>query len=454
MLNEMQGSGQIRSRRDGREKVFWIRGADWSFLRGWSQPEGFPIWVDWASIFHLVGRAVVMLGHSDLAESPSSLQAIQLRAFLDEVLAISGIQRMATADGVGRSQSGLAGRAAGRDDPPTDARHGHRSPGSPRQSPATLDLPRGPAAADAMTSPLQIRLLSDGRAGHLNQSLGLAEAIGRKTPARIETIALPTGSPLSRIRALSQAARELPAPDLLVGAGHRTHLPIIWLCRQTKARTVVLMRPTLPAGMFDLCLVPRHDLARAEAPPNVIPTIGALNRVVAKPDTIRNGHLILIGGPSGQHGWDGETLADAIGDISSGADNTRWEITDSRRTPDGFLKSLENSAPILILHPHQQTGPDWLAGKLAAADTVWVTEDSVSMVCEALTAGARVGILPMPRKRRRSRVVRGLEMLAAEGFVTTLDQWRDSGRLATAPTRLAEADRAAAIVLERLLPNR
>lgn len=302
-----------------------------------------------------------------------------------------------------------------------------------------------------MTRPLQIWLLGDDRAGHLNQSLGLAEAIGRKTPARFQKIAVPTGSPLHRVRTLSRVIRELPAPDLLFGAGHRTHLPMLWLGRKTNAVTVILMRPTLPAGLFDLCLVPRHDLSRAEAPPNVVPTIGALNRVVAAPDATRTGHLILIGGPSGQHGWDGDTLATAVREIT--ATGSPWEITDSRRTPDGFLESLGRLAPQLTLHPHQQTGPDWLAAKLSTADSVWVTEDSVSMVCEALTAGARVGILPMPRTRRRSRVVRGLEMLADDGYVTTLDQWRESRQLTAAPARLSEADRAAAIVLERLLPN-
>jgi len=303
-----------------------------------------------------------------------------------------------------------------------------------------------------MAGPLQIWLLGDGRAGHLNQSLGLAEAIGRKTPAQVETIAVPTGSPLRRIRALRRTIRELPAPDLLFGAGHRTHLPLIWLCRKTKAKTVVLMKPTLPTGLFDLCLVPRHDLTRSEPPANVIPTIGALNRVLADPDANRNGHLVLVGGPSGQHGWDADPLAAAIGEIVD--DGSSWEITDSRRTPDGFLESLEKAAPNLILHPHQQTGPDWLANQLATADIVWVTEDSVSMVCEALTAGARVGILPMPRTRARSRVVRGLEMLIDDGHVTPLDQWRGSRQLATAPGRLAEADRCATILLDHLFPER
>jgi len=130
-------------------------------------------------------------------------------------------------------------------------------------------------------------------------------------------------------------------------------------------------------------------------------------------------------------------------------------MADSRRTPAGFLGLLaEEEAAGLVVHPHQATGPDWLAQRLATAAEVWVTEDSVSMVYEALTAGARVGVLPMPRLRAGSRVVRGLEQLAADGYVTLYGEWRGSRELRPPPARLAEADRCAAIVLERFFPAR
>jgi hypothetical protein len=129
-------------------------------------------------------------------------------------------------------------------------------------------------------------------------------------------------------------------------------------------------------------------------------------------------------------------------------------VADSRRTPPGFLDSLAVGVPGLAVHPHGGTGPDWLARQLAAAVEVWVTEDSVSMVYEALTAGARVGVLPMPRRRVRSRVSRGLEQLVAEGYVTRYSDWCESRVLSPPPVRLAEADRCAALILSRWYPNR
>jgi mitochondrial fission protein ELM1 len=90
------------------------------------------------------------------------------------------------------------------------------------------------------------------------------------------------------------------------------------------------------------------------------------------------------------------------------------------------------------IFPHQQTPPGWLAGKLSALETVWVTEDSVSMIYEALSGGAKVGVLEMPRLRPGARVIRGLEVLRAEGYFD-----KDHP-----PQLLAEADRCAELILK------
>jgi hypothetical protein len=301
-----------------------------------------------------------------------------------------------------------------------------------------------------MKSPLQIWLLADGKPGHVNQSLGLAEALGRRTPAEIHRMNVDASLFLpGRMRALRKSITGLPSPDLLIGAGHRTHLPMLWLGRRQNAPTVVLMRPTLPARLFGLCLVPRHDLGRGTPAPNVIPTIGALNRIVPGPRDQAKGRLILVGGPSAHHGWDGERLAAAIREIVSAPGDPPWEIADSRRTPDGFLASLAKQTPGPRIHPHGETGPDWLAERLSSIAEAWVTEDSVSMICEALTAGARVGALPMPKTKEKSRVVRGLEILVGNGYLTRFDDWLATRTLQASPSRLAEADRCAGIVLER-----
>jgi mitochondrial fission protein ELM1 len=188
-------------------------------------------------------------------------------------------------------------------------------------------------------------------------------------------------------------------------------------------------------------------------PPNVIPTLGALNRVVPGLPESAKGRLILIGGPSAHHGWNGETLAAAIREIVSEPCDLPWEAADSRRTPERFLERLAEELPGLPIHPHGETGPDWLARRFSTIAEAWVTEDSVSMVCEALTAGARVGVLPMPRTSKKSRVVRGLEILVADGYATPFDTWHARRALSPPPSRLAEADRCAEIILTRFFAD-
>jgi hypothetical protein len=85
-LNEMEDSGHIRSRRDGREKIFWIKPGDWDFLITWSQPSGFPRWVDWMPVFSAITTFIDVLGQSGLDDAPEQVQSIQLRQALDTAM--------------------------------------------------------------------------------------------------------------------------------------------------------------------------------------------------------------------------------------------------------------------------------------------------------------------------------------------------------------------------------
>ena len=80
---------------------------------------------------------------------------------------------------------------------------------------------------------------------------------------------------------------------------------------------------------------------------------------------------------------------------------------------------------------------------------VWVTEDSVSMVYEALSSGAKVGLLPTPKKSTHSRVVLGLKSLKQEGHL--MNYRENQADLATFknPPPINEAERVAKIVVER-----
>ena len=304
-----------------------------------------------------------------------------------------------------------------------------------------------------MTS-LEIHVLSDGKPGHENQSYGLAEAIGRLRPVTTSKIHLAgLRGPFSRLKNAFKETEHLPKARLLIGAGHAVHPALLALSRANDVPCVLLMKPTLPAALFDLCLVPEHDLEGREPQDHVIPTIGALNRVLPPDGRPRYGGLILLGGPSSSHGWDATPVEKAISAIVAAGKDRPWRVTDSRRSPAGSLDSLTKACPALAAYPHGDTGRDWLPQMLAEAAEVWVTEDSISMIYEALSSGAKVGLLPVPATKKAGRVARGVERLVKEGFVTRFADWSSEAGLAEPPQVLREADRCAAIVLKRLIPS-
>lgn len=291
---------------------------------------------------------------------------------------------------------------------------------------------------------MTIWLIGDGKPGHENQSLGLAEAMGHLRPCEVHRLSLAGERGLwRRLRRAFELAKTLPRPDVIVAAGHSTHGVLLALSFKYQAKSVVLMRPSLPLAWFDLCLAPEHDFTHELGRKNLVLTRGAINRI-GEGAAAAHGKLILIGGPSKTHGWDGEAMLQCLRRVCVGEG---WELTDSRRTPAGFLDQLAEVLPQVKRFPHQETAADWLPAKLHQAAEVWVTEDSVSMLYEALTSGARVGLLPVPRRRESSRVLAGLDTMVQEGYLMTYDQWVGNPALPVAPQPLREADRCAALVL-------
>jgi len=297
--------------------------------------------------------------------------------------------------------------------------------------------------------PLVVWVVSDSKPGHLNQSLGLAEALSRATPADIHRLpALPLWRAALAWLMKRMPGRTPPTPDLIVGAGHATHLTLLAARRAGGGRTVVLMKPSLPRRCFDLVIVPRHDGLAADA--RTLVTEGALNRL--RPAAARDPQrgLMLIGGESPHFQWDGDAVQVQIRSVLARTPEVQWTLTTSRRTPAEFLADLP-AAQNLTVAPHTATGPDWLPQQLAGCGLAWVTPDSASMVYEALTAGAAVGVFDLP-VNPRSRVGWAIAELADAARVTRFVTWCAHGTLHPNTQPLAEADRCAAWILQWLKP--
>ncbi|NNJ94406.1 MAG: hypothetical protein HKP57_06655 [Halobacteria archaeon] len=301
-----------------------------------------------------------------------------------------------------------------------------------------------------MPEPIVVWHFTDGKPGHDNQTAGLLAALRDRVSVdshRLQTQSCRL-SPVSFITRHIAFAQDLPDPDLIIGAGHATHLRMLAARRARGGRAIVLMKPTLPTGLFDLCIIPAHDGPPAKD--NILVTRGVLNRVRNSPDKDAGAGLILVGGPSAHVDWSSEDIIRQIRSIVEHTPGVNWTLTTSRRTPADFMDMLTGFAagqPAVV--PAAETTSGWLPERLARASQVWVSEDSVSMVYEALTSGAAVGLLSVPWRKSADRLASGIRVLLRDGLVTGFDGWQESAELRRPAESFDEAGRCADWILER-----
>ncbi len=221
------------------------------------------------------------------------------------------------------------------------------------------------------------------------------------------------------------------------------------MLRARRARgghTIVIMKPTLPTRWFDLCFIPEHDHPPDQK--NIKTTRGAINTIVPSPVRDPDTGLILIGGPSRHYHWDENRLLLQLLHITERS-SMRWDVTDSPRTPDSTRERLSKTVSHnLVFTPYNKTQPGWVGTHLHTCGQVWVTEDSVSMLYEALSSGSAVGLLDMPARKNSDRIANATRHLAEEGLITTYENWASTGALKPPAAPLYEAARCARIVAE------
>lgn len=269
---------------------------------------------------------------------------------------------------------------------------------------------------------MHIVYVTDGKAGHRSQALGLYRAMQRQSTENVSFEEISADS-LSRFNLfLARGNQQHPAiqqkPDYILSVGSQTQLKVLLLGQVfPQAKTVVLMKPKFPFAWFDHVIIPRHDGVPEHD--NVILTEGALNPIVNEGRHQKNRILIALGGSSKRHQWNTEKVLVGLEKIVAANPKADIILTTSRRTPSEFLETLEQQSfsQKLQIHPVDQTAQGWIFEQMQQASTVWVTEDSVSMIYEALTAGCKVGVIEIDRLKE-DRITRSIDQLKNEqGFL-------------------------------------
>lgn len=271
--------------------------------------------------------------------------------------------------------------------------------------------------------PLSILILSDGRPGHYHLAEGVAAAIARRRPAAVTKIdirrakwapsrvlaaLLDIGIPAAGIARLAyglDGASGVPTGgplDLIISAGGDTLGANVAMSRALACRNIFCgtLRHFRPDA-FDLVVssyarharLPRHLVALKPngLDPDTLPAsrVSGTNARAGPPQ--RAG--LLIGGNSGLFRYRDQEwtlLLDFLA-ASHRAHGTRWIVSTSRRSPEAIADRLQALArqaagPIAELIDFRVAGPGSLPRLFAGVEAVLVTEDSSTMISEAVCA--------------------------------------------------------------------
>lgn len=315
--------------------------------------------------------------------------------------------------------------------------------------------------------PLNVWIVTDGRAGIEAQALGLAEAISRRVPIALTTKRVRLRTPWSWLPAgmvpaprsattLDSDPIEAPWPEIFIGCG-RASIPFALGIRDWsngKTFVVQLQDPRMNPREFDVVIPPMHDGLEG---PNVLPIVGSCNRITQERlDQAVFGYksvnldefpgprfAVLIGGKSKRQDISAaraRAISDSLAAVQRETGGTLM-ATLSRRTSHAARMQFRT-----WLAPHcavfyEDEGANPYPAILGAADHIFVTADSVNMATEAAATGKPVHILAVDGQL--GKLARFHQSLARRGcarpFIGRLETW--------SYPPLLETDRAAAAVL-------
>lgn len=287
--------------------------------------------------------------------------------------------------------------------------------------------------------------------GHLSQyedqTRGLLKALEAQCPLRVYAApVVGAGKAWRCIFRRHYPAAELPDPDILIGAGRETQLPMLAARWARGGRIVTLSKPAWPQWWFDLCIAPAHDGARASS--RMIATRGMLPPPSAPRPKVAGTGLIVIGGPALQYRWSDDELIAQIAEVLSRHPDCRWYITTTMQTPAETERRLQElSGQNVLCIPHHEADPKWLFSRIQDAEQVWLTEDNLSTIYQALTAGAAIGVLSIPRRKL------GREVAALEGLVVFFPAWQAGVALHAPQPPFNESARCATEIFQRWISN-
>lgn len=312
----------------------------------------------------------------------------------------------------------------------------------------------------------RVVVLSDGIRGHFHQSIGVANWLKRLSDITVEPmITVPVlhgfkklihmkylGSTLdsqdkkyltSWLKAAGVKVKNFAPGTLFISAGGPAAPFCLAYARATGNKCAVIMTPSvLGTKPFDFAIIPTHD-KYDKGDKHIFTTLGAPNHIY--PDDLRaisetffRGEEfnfagkkvvgLIIGGNDSNYKITPEWVEDILSPLQY-IEGIKIFITTSRRTGTAVENAIEQifSGHPSVAHMHlmsRNINMNLLTAILGASTHVLVTEDSISLVSEVVTAGFKAGLIRLPRT---TGFVKKLFGGGTQKFDATFDEMKRRG---------------------------
>lgn len=274
-------------------------------------------------------------------------------------------------------------------------------------------------------------ILSDGKPGHVNQAIAFARLLDLPFEVRRVSFCNRLCKALSyafdrfgsSLKGLFEIDGELPECSVVVSAGSETYYANRTIARSLGLRSVAIMLPRGYRYDFDLIVAQQHDRPPLRDNILALPVNlscpepqGLVTRSADKPCV-----SFVFGGPSRHYLMDIAVLKKQMQQVFALFPEADFLATTSRRTPSEVEDLVENGPFRYKLIASRQEGnpiPDFLS----FSDYLFVTEDSTSMISEAVSFGqANIEILPLIKSGKSNKVLRMIAPLLEQGYLHVFD---------------------------------
>jgi len=265
----------------------------------------------------------------------------------------------------------------------------------------------------------RILVLSDGRPGHYNQSLAVADAVEEIESAEVRVMEVKVKKStkyLLRMMLNSNIGRKWlqqvmrpemiswfydgyvyeEKPDIVISSGKDTSMLNALLGLMYGVKTLFIGNPKKLDHRLFTAVLTLIDLGFDN---QVVLDVAPTRRYRGDIETFCKEHrldphatyyTLLIGGDGSGYRYSEKEYEKLIDLVNHTKEDVKWLVTTSRRTPLEMEMQMQKKMNTAMFVAYNQKPQKVIGAFLALSDVVFVTEESASMVSEAVASGKKV----------------------------------------------------------------